>query len=94
MFEVILGKRWGKTGLEREQAIREAFQNLNEEAVCLALIRYKGNFPPYPKDLEDKAYELDIDGVFLKGIRNVNGITKEEQLDIQRQFIMEAINGN
>ena len=41
MFEAILAKRWGKAGLEREQMIREAFQDVNEEAVCLALIRYK-----------------------------------------------------
>lgn len=93
MFEAILGKRWGKAGLEREQMIREAFQDVNEEAICLALIRYKGNFPPYPKDLEDKVYDYDIDGVFMTGIRNVNEITKEDQLDGMRELILKELKG-
>ena len=91
MFEAILAKRWGKAGLEREQMIREASQDVNEEAICLALIRYKGSFPPYPRDLEDKVYDYDIEGVFMEGIRRVNEISKEEQLDGMREKIMEAL---
>lgn len=90
---MILKKRWGSD--ERAQLIREAFPDVNTEAVCRALLNYKGNFPPYPKDIEVMVYQYDIDGMFQRGIRNLNGITKEEQLEKIRRGIMEDIrNGN
>ena len=36
-------------------------------------------------------YQYDIDGMFQRGIRNLNGITKEEQLEKIRRGIMEDI---
>ena len=89
MFELIFTKRWGS--LERLQLIREAFPDVNEEAIARALLDYKGNFPPYPKDIEVMVYQYDIDGMFQRGIRNLNGITKEEQLSRIRKGIMEDI---
>ena len=91
-IENILQMRWGDTS--RAQMIREAF-DVNEEAICRALLNYKGNFPPYPKDIETMVYQYDIDGMFQRGIRKLNGITKEEQLEKIRRGIMEDIrNGN
>ena len=91
-IENILQMRWGDTS--RAQMIREAF-DVNEEAICRALLNYQGNFPPYPKDIEIMVYFYDIDGMFQKGIRKLNGITKEEQLGKIRRGIMEDIrNGN
>lgn len=92
-IELIFMKRWGS--LERIQLIQEAFHDVNEEAVCRALLNYKGNFPPYPKDIEVMVYQYDIDGVFQRAIRMINGKTKEEQLEKIRRGIMEDIrNGN
>ena len=91
-IENILQMRWGDAS--RAQMIREAF-DVNEEAICRALLNYQGNFPPYPKDIEKNVYLYDIDGMFQKGIRKLNGITKEEQLEKIRRGIMEDIrNGN
>ena len=91
-IENILQMRWGDAS--RAQMIREAF-NVNEEAICRALLNYKGNFPPYPKDIEVMVYQYDIDGVFQRAIRMINGKTKEEQLEKIRRGIMEDIrNGN
>lgn len=89
MFELIFTKRWGS--LERLQLIREAFPDVNEEAIARALLDYKGNFPPYPKDIEVMVYQYDIDGMFQRGIRNINGIAKDEQLVRIRKGIMEDI---
>ena len=90
-----LVKRWGETGAERDKAIEEAFPDVNSEAVARALLNYQGNFPPYPKDIEVMVYQYDIDGMFQRGIRKLNGITKEEQLEKIRRGIMEDIrNGN
>lgn len=89
MFELIFTKRWGS--LDRLQLIREAFPDVNEEAIARALLNYKGNFPPYPKDIEVMVYQYDIDGMFQRGIRKLNGITKEEQLVRIRNGIMEDI---
>lgn len=82
-------KRWGS--LERIQLIQEAFHDVNEEAICRALLNYKGNFPPYPKDIEVMVYQYDVNGMFQRGIRKLNGITKEEQLARIRNGIMEDI---
>lgn len=86
-----LAKRWGETGVERGKAIEEAFPDVNSEAVARALLNYQGNFPPYPKDIEKNVYLYDIDGMFQKGIRKLNGITKEEQLAKIRDAIMKEI---
>ena len=86
---MILKKRWGSD--ERAQLIRESFPDVNEEAICRALLNYQGNFPPYPKDIEVMVYQYDIDGMFQRGIRNLNGITKEDQLNWIRKKIMEEI---
>lgn len=92
-IELVFMKRWGS--LDRLQLIQEAFPDVNTEAVCRALLNYKGNFPPYPKDIEVMVYQYDIDGMFQRGIRKLNGITKEEQLEKIRRGIMEDIrNGN
>ena len=88
-IELVFMKRWGS--LDRLQLIQEAFPDVNTEAVCRALLNYKGNFPPYPKDIEVMVYQYDIDGMFQRGIRNINGITKEEQLVRIRKGIMEDI---
>ena len=88
-IELIFMKRWGS--LDRLQLIQESFPDVNTEAVCRALLNYKGNFPPYPKDIEVMVYQYDIDGMFQRGIRNLNGITKEEQLNRIRKKIMEEI---
>lgn len=89
MFELIFMKRWGS--LDRLQLIREAFPDVNEEAIARALLNYKGNFPPYPKDIEVMVYQYDVNGMFQRGIRKLNGITKEEQLARIRNGIMEDI---
>lgn len=88
-IELIFMKRWGS--LERIQLIQEAFHDVNEEAVCRALLNYQGNFPPYPKDIEVMVYQYDIEGMFQKGIRKLNNITKEEQLARIRDAIMKEI---
>ena len=89
MFERILKTRWGSD--ERAQLIRESFPDVNEEAICRALLRYKGNFPPYPKDIETDVYTFDIDGVFMTGIRKINGLDREEHLKRIRKYLMEEI---
>ena len=88
-IETIFEKRWGDTS--RAQMIREAFTDVNEEAICRALLNYQGNFPPYPKDIEVMVYQYDIDGMFQKGIRRLNNISKEDQLKLIRKGIMEEI---
>ena len=88
-IELIFMKRWGS--LERIQLIQEAFHDVNEEAICRALLNYQGNFPPYPKDIEVMVYQYDIDGMFQKGIRRLNNISKEDQLKLIRKGIMEEI---
>ena len=95
LIKLVLSRRWGEIGVERGNTIEEAFSDVNSEAVARALLNYQGNFPPYPKDIEKNVYLYDIDGMFQKGIRKLNGITKEEQLEKIRRGIMEDIrNGN
>ena len=89
LIQAALIKRWGSD--ERQQAIEEAFPDVNPEAIARALLNYQGNFPPYPKDIEVMVYQYDIDGMFQRGIRNLNGITKEDQLNWIRKKIMEEI---
>ena len=95
LIKLVLSRRWGEIGVERGNTIEEAFSDVNSEAVARALLNYQGNIPPYPKDIEKNVYLYDIDGMFQKGIRKLNGITKEEQLEKIRRGIMEDIrNGN
>lgn len=89
LIQAALIKRWGSD--ERQQIIEEAFPDVNPEAIARALLNYQGNFPPYPKDIEVMVYQYDIDGMFQKGIRNINGITKEDQLNWIRKKIREEI---
>ena len=89
LIEGVLLKKYGTD--ERAKLMRESFPDVNEEAIARALLNYKGNFPPYPKDIEVMVYQYDIEGMFQKGIRNLNGITKEEQLNRIRKGIMEDI---
>ena len=89
LIQAALIKRWGSD--ERQQSIEEAFPDVNPEAIARALLNYQGNFPPYPKDIEVMVYQYDIEGMFQKGIRRLNNITKEEQLARIREAIMKEI---
>lgn len=91
LIMAVLSKRWGEIGVERGNTIEEAFPDVNSEAVARALLNYQGNFPPYPKDIETMVYQYDIEGMFQKGIRRLNNITKEEQLERIRNGIMRDI---
>lgn len=91
LIMAVLSKRWGEIGVERGNTIEEAFPDVNSEAVARALLNYQGNFPPYPKDIETMVYQYDIEGMFQKGIRKLNNITKEEQLARIRDAIMKEI---
>lgn len=91
LIMAVLSKRWGEIGVERGNTIEEAFPDVNSEAVARALLNYQGNFPPYPKDIETMVYQYDIEGMFQKGIRRLNNITKEEQLERIRNGIMKDI---
>lgn len=89
MINAVLMKRYRSD--ERADIIREAFPDVNVEAICRAILGYRGNFPPYPKDIEVKVYQLDIDGVFMSAIRNMNNISKEEHLSKVRQYLREDL---
>lgn len=91
LIKLVLSRRWGEIGVERGKAIEEAFPDVNSEAVARALLNYQGNFPPYPKDIETMVYQYDIEGMFQKGIRKLNNLTKEEQLERIRNGIMKDI---
>ncbi len=91
LIKLVLSRRWGEIGVERGNTIEEAFPDVNSEAVARALLNYQGNFPPYPKDIETMVYQYDIEGMFQKGIRRLNNITKEEQLSRIREAIMKEI---
>ena len=90
LIEAILRKRWGDVGTERAKLIEESFPDVNEEAVCRALLSYKGNYPPYPQDIEVKAYQLDIDGIFMKAVR-AGKLTREEHLARIRKRLLEEL---
>ena len=90
MIEPVLRKRWGDAGAERAKLIEESFPNVNDEAICRAILPYKGNFPPYPQDIEVKAYQLDIDGVFMKAVRE-GKLTREEHLARIRKRLLEDL---
>ena len=95
LIKLVLSRRWGEIGVERGKTIEESFPDVNSEAVARALLNYQGNYPPYPKDIEKNVYLYDIDGMFQRGIRKLNGISKDEQLEKIRRGIMEDIrNGN
>ena len=88
-----LKKRYGTD--ERADMIAEAFKDVNPEAIAWAILEYRGNFPPYPKDIADKVGEMDIDGVFMQGIRNICELNREDQLKGIRKALREALeNGN
>lgn len=89
LIEMCLDKRYGAA--DRAEIIEAAFPDVNPEAISRAILNHRGNFPPYPKDIEVMVYQYDIDGMFQRGIRNLNGITKEEQLSRIRKGIMEDI---
>lgn len=91
MIKAILHKRWGEEGERRAQTITEAFGDVNAEAVCRALLSYKGNYPPYPKDIEHKVYQLDIDGAFMKAVRRSGNMTREEQLSKIRERLRREL---
>jgi len=90
LINAALLKRWGEAGAERGKMIEESFSDVNPEAIARALLSYKGNFPPYPRDIEDKVYQLDIDGIFMKAVR-AGKMTREEHLSRIRKRLMEDI---
>lgn len=90
MIEPVLRKRWGDVGAERAKLIEESFPDVNDEAICRAILSYKGNFPPYPQDIEVKVYQLDIDGIFMRGVRE-GKITREEHLARIRKRLLEDL---
>lgn len=92
MINAVLTKRFQDDS--RADVIREAFPDVNVEAICMAIIKYRGNFMPYPKDIETDVYTFDIDGVFMKGIRELNGIGTDVQLRKQREMISAFLGGN
>ena len=91
MIERALRKRWGEEGAERAKLITESFPDVNPEAVARAILSYKGNFPPYPKDIDVKVHQLDIDGVWMKAIQRSGGWTREEHLKKIRQRLKEDL---
>ena len=91
MVERTLRKRWGETGAERAKLIEESFPDVNVEAICRALLVYKGNYPPYPRDIEVKVYQLDIDGIWMKAIQKSGHMTREEHLDRIRKRLREEL---
>ena len=90
LVNAALLKRWGEAGAERGKLIEESFPDVNPEAIARALLSYKGNFPPYPKDIEVKVYQLDIDGIFMKAVR-AGKLTREEHLARIRKRLMEDL---
>lgn len=90
LITAALSKRWGEVGAERAKLIEESFPDVNPEAIARAILSYKGNYPPYPKDIDVKVYQLDIDGIFMKAVRE-GKLTREEQLSRIRKRLMEDI---
>jgi hypothetical protein len=72
---------------ERAKLMRESFPDVNEEAIARAILSYKGNYQPYPKDIEVKVYQLDIDGVFMKAVRR-DKMTRDEHLKRIRERLI------
>ena len=89
LIEGALIKRYGSD--DRAKALREAFPDVNEEAIARAILSYKGNFPPYPRDIEVKVYQLDIDGIWMKAICRSAHRTREEQLKRFRERLKEEL---
>ncbi len=88
LIEGALIKRYGSD--DRAKALREAFPDVNEEAIARAILSYKGNFPPYPQDIEVKVYQLDIDGVFMKAVRR-DKMTRDEHLNKIRERLRREL---
>lgn len=88
LIEGVLLKKYGTD--ERAKLMRESFPDVNEEAIARAILSYKGNYQPYPKDIEVKVYQLDIDGVFMKAVRR-DKMTREEHLARIRKRLLEDL---
>ena len=91
IIEKALAKRWGDAGVERATMIREAFPNDNEEAIAIAILEYKGNYPPYPRDIDEAVGRYSIDDIFMTAIRKVNSLTRDHQLESQRRKIRREL---
>ena len=89
MIEGALLKRWGTD--ERAKLMRESFPDVNEEAIARSILSYKGNFQPYPRDIETKVYQLDIDGIWMKAIQKSGKMTRDEHLKKIRQRLREDL---
>jgi hypothetical protein len=85
LIEGVLLKKYGTD--ERAKLMRESFPDVNEEAIARAILSYKGNYQPYPKDIEVKVYQLDIDGVFMKAVRR-DKMTRDEHLKRIRERLI------
>jgi hypothetical protein len=85
LIEGLLLKKYGTD--ERAKLMRESFPDVNEEAIARAILSYKGNYQPYPKDIEVKVYQLDIDGVFMKAVRR-DKMTRDEHLKRIRERLI------
>ena len=77
LIEGVLLKRYGTD--ERAKLMRESFPDVNEEAIARAILSYSGNFQPYPRDIEVKVYQLDIDGIFMKAVRRDRMTRRSEE---------------
>ncbi len=84
-LEMIMRIRWGSRGEERAEAIMEAFQDVEECAVCNALIDYRGNFPPYPKDIERTVGMYNPDELFSRAVAK----SREGQIASQKERVKE-----
>lgn len=89
MIEGALLKKYGTD--ERAKLMRESFPDVNEEAVARAILSYNGNYQPYPKDIDVKVYQLDIDGVWMKAIQRAGGWTREQHLKLIRERLREDL---
>lgn len=89
LVEGALIKKYGSA--DRAKILREAFPDVNEEAIARAILSYSGNYPPYPQDIEVKVYQLDINGVWMSALRKVKSWTKEEQLKRIRERLKEEL---
>ena len=85
LIEGVLLKKYGTD--ERAKLMRESFPDVNEEAIARAILSYKGNYQPYPKDIEVKVYQLDIDRVFMKAVRR-DKMTRDEHLKRIRERLI------
>lgn len=85
LIEGVLLKKYGTD--ERAKLMRESFPDVNEEAIARAILSYKGNYQPYPKDIEVKVYQLDIDGVFMRAVRR-DKMTRDEHLKRIRERLI------